>query len=191
MPSRRFVLAGLAAGAACGAPSLAQAENFGRFTGKFVGSFERGGLAIVKEPLTFVDPNGKRWTAPAGIEVNGASIPRPLWSIVGSPFKGDYLRASVIHDHYCVTMQRGWRQTHKMFWYGCRADGVSQIYANLLYAGVMRFGPRWIVRRGASGASAKPKRVNPEFNASEFRELQNWVQGSNPSLEEIEARFAR
>ena len=191
MPSRRFVIAGLAAGAALGAPQLARAEYYGRFSGKFVGSFERGGVAVVEKPLTFTDPRGLNWTAPAGIEVNGASIPRPLWSIVGSPFKGDYLRASVIHDHYCVTMTRGWRETHKMFWHGCRADGLSRVYANLLYAGVMRFGPRWIIRRGASGASARPKRVNPEFDASEFRDLQKWIQNNDPSLSEIDTRLDR
>lgn len=191
MPSRRFVLAGLAAGAALGAPRLALAEDFGKFSGEFVGRFKPGGVALVEEALSFTDPSGKVWTTPAGTEVNGASIPRPLWSIVGSPFSGDYLRASVIHDHYCVTMERGWRETHKVFWYGCRADGLTKLYANLLYAGVMRFGPRWIIRRGASGASAAPKRIDQAFDRREFEELQKWIENSDPSLGELERQLLK
>lgn len=186
MPSRRFVIAGLAASAGIGAPRLALANEFGSFSGEFIGRFPRGGSAILEKDLSFTDPRGRIWTAPAGTEVNGASIPRPLWSIIGSPFSGDYLRASVIHDYYCVSMSRSWRDTHKVFWYGCRADGVSKFYANLLYAGVVRFGPRWIVRRGVSGASARPKRVDPAFDEREFRDLKRWIENNDPSLSELD-----
>jgi Protein of unknown function (DUF1353) len=42
------------------------------------------------------DPDGQKWTAPGGSVVDGASIPRALWTIVGSAYTGDYRRASVL-----------------------------------------------------------------------------------------------
>lgn len=188
MTTRRAVITGIAAAAALGAPRLAAAEEFGAFDGDFVGRFIGGARAVLEKPLRFTEADGTVWTAPAGIEVNGASIPSALWSIVGSPFTGDYLRASVVHDHYCVTMERDWRATHLAFWRGCRADGLSSTYANLLYAGVMRFGPRWRRRRGLTGAGAKPRRSNPEFNQQEFDDLRRWVEENNPDLEAIAER---
>jgi hypothetical protein len=47
------------------------------------------------------DPQGRRWLAAAGSVVDGASIPAPLWSTVGSPYTGDYRRASIVHDVAC------------------------------------------------------------------------------------------
>src|SRR5947207_3005769 len=50
--------------------------------------------------FSYIDTSGKRWTAPNGWIIDGASIPRFLWTLVGSPFTGSYRRASVIHDYY-------------------------------------------------------------------------------------------
>jgi hypothetical protein len=33
-----------------------------------------------------------------GLWTDGASIPKVLWSIVGSPLTGKYVRASIVHD---------------------------------------------------------------------------------------------
>lgn len=185
--SRRGFLAGAAA-AALGAPSAASAETFGYFEGDFIGRFTRGGVAILAAPLTFVDPSEERWTAPAGAEVNGASIPRPLWSIVGAPLSGDYLRSAIVHDHYCTSMERDWRATHRAFYYGCRADGLSSSFATLLYAGVMRFGPRWTLVRGLSGGGGVRRR-EPRFDQQEFDALRDWIEQESRSPDEIDARL--
>ncbi|MEO1292960.1 MAG: DUF1353 domain-containing protein [Pseudomonadota bacterium] len=188
MLSRRQILAA-AAGLTVAGPHRAIADEFGRFDGDFIGRFVGGQTAVVEKPLTFIGPDGQAWTAPAGIEVNGASIPRALWTIVGSPFAGDYLRASVVHDHYCVTMERNWRETHLAFYNGCRADGLSQGYASLLYAGVMRFGPRWRPGRGLTTSDGRPRRRQPEFDQREFDELRLWLDQGDRSIEEINARL--
>ncbi|MBX2853647.1 MAG: DUF1353 domain-containing protein [Rhodobacteraceae bacterium] len=189
MIDRRVFIASTAATLAAPCTAFSQTSEFGHFLGEFVGRFVGGQTAIVEKPLTFVGPNGQAWEAPAGIEVNGASIPRVLWSLVGSPFGGDYLRASVVHDHYCVTMERNWRDTHLAFYNGCRADGLSKTYANLLYMGVMRFGPRWRPGRGLTGADGRPRRREPAFNQQEFDELKNWLEDGDRSIEDIEARL--
>lgn len=36
-----------------------------------------------------------------GYETDGATIPRPLWSLVGSPFDPRFMAAALIHDHFC------------------------------------------------------------------------------------------
>lgn len=38
---------------------------------------------------------------PQGYTFDGASIPRVMWSIVGSPFEPDYMLAACVHDWYC------------------------------------------------------------------------------------------
>src|SRR4029077_19182020 len=58
-------------------------------------------MEILREFL-FTDPSSTKWIAPAGSVVDGASIPRALWTIVGSPYTGDYRRASVVHDVACL-----------------------------------------------------------------------------------------
>mgnify|MGYP001792979849 CR=1 FL=1 len=46
----------------------------------------------------YVDPKGHVWVAPASSVVDGASIPRSLWTFMGGPFEGKYRNASVLHD---------------------------------------------------------------------------------------------
>lgn len=47
---------------------------------------------------------------PAGYEFDGASIPRALWSLIGSPFEPDYLKAACFHDWIC---EHAVRYTHR------------------------------------------------------------------------------
>ena len=53
------------------------------------------------ESIGFEDPNGRFWYVEEGQIVDGASIPRFLWAVVGCPFVGMYRRATVFHDVYC------------------------------------------------------------------------------------------
>ena len=93
--------------------------------------------------LIYVDDKTNRWTAPKGSIIDGASIPRFLWSFIGSPFTGDYRRASIIHDVYCENKEETWQNTHKVFREIMLHDGVSKWKARLMFWAVWRFGPRW------------------------------------------------
>lgn len=82
----------------------------------------------ILEAFTFTDPAGKVWKAPVGSVVNGASIPRPLWSVVGSPYTGDYRRASIVHDVASVEADHDEakrRAADRMFYHACRVGGCS------------------------------------------------------------------
>ena len=96
------------------------------------------------DDFTFTEAaNGTVWDAPAGSLVDGASIPRVLWTLVGSPFTGDYVYASIVHDVACDTRRRPWRDTHYMFYLACLAGGTRRGRAKLMYLAVRNFGPRW------------------------------------------------
>ena len=88
------------------------------------------------EDFSYTDPAGRVWMAPAGSIVNGASIPRALWSSVGSPYTDDYRNASVVHDIACDTTSIPRKDADEMFYYACITGGCSKRQAALLYAGV-------------------------------------------------------
>ena len=104
-----------------------------------------GRLMRVLETIRFTDSEGLNWFAPEGSIVDGASIPRLLWTAVGSPFVGLYRRAAVLHDVYCANKpeHRPSTAVHKMFKEAMLADGVSPIRAWYMYNAVRMFGPRW------------------------------------------------
>ncbi len=93
--------------------------------------------------FAFVDPNGVRWLAPAGSNIDGASIPRFLWSIVGDPYSGTYRRASVLHDVACDERTQPSKVVHRMFYDAMIADGTDTAQAIEFYAAVRLFGPHW------------------------------------------------
>jgi hypothetical protein len=94
--------------------------------------------------FAFVDGGEYRWVAHVGETVDGASIPDLVWSkVTGTPFIGDYRRASIVHDVACTRQERTSREAHRMFYEAMLADGTSKKRALLFYTAVRLFGPRW------------------------------------------------
>jgi hypothetical protein len=97
------------------------------------------------ERFSFRDPANKDWHAKADAVIDGASIPRPLWTLVGSPFTGDYRRASIVHDVACQEAgsdKAKRRAADRMYFHACRAGGCSAWEATIQYLGV-RVGAAW------------------------------------------------
>lgn len=118
-----------------------------RFEGDFLVTLLNDGRDIrLESDLVFYDPNGVRWAAPKGAVVDGASIPKPFWGIVGGPLEGKYRNASIIHDWYCDKRTRTWQATHRVFYDGMIASGVGEVQAKLFYYAVLWGGPRWETR---------------------------------------------
>lgn len=103
----------------------------------------------------FRDPDGLVWPVPAGTKVDGASIPRPFWAAIGGPFDGNYLNASIVHDHFCRTRTRTATATHRCFYQGMRAQGVPEAKAKSMFWAVSAFGPDWVLA-GEERAAAGP-----------------------------------
>ncbi|HLC13245.1 MAG TPA: DUF1353 domain-containing protein, partial [Chthoniobacterales bacterium] len=67
---------------------------WGYYSGQVEARWENDGrhMTLLSE-LRYIDPDGVVWIAPAGSVVDGASIPRALWSFMGGPFDGKYRNA--------------------------------------------------------------------------------------------------
>ena len=87
--------------------------------------------------FAFHMPGGEEWKAPVKSTVNGASIPRALWSFLGSPYIGNYRLASVVHDVACEPGSgKSRKAADRMFYNACREGGCNWIQAKALYIGV-------------------------------------------------------
>ncbi|MDP0500697.1 MAG: DUF1353 domain-containing protein [Verrucomicrobiota bacterium JB022] len=118
--------------------------NFGRYTGRLIlEPLSDGRRMRVVEDFGFHDVDDAAWPVPIGAKVDGASIPRALWSVIGGPFAGKYRAASVVHDFYCDVRSKPWKSVHRVFYNAMRASGVSEPQAKLMYAAVYFAGPRW------------------------------------------------
>ena len=117
---------------------------------KFIGEVEArwlhdGRKMRLLKDITFIDSKNREWIAPTGSVIDGASIPRELWAMTGSPFVGKYRRASVIHDVACVERTQPHELVHYMFYEAMLRDGVSKGKAKLMYVAVRDMGPKWDV----------------------------------------------
>lgn len=150
-----------------------------------------GRSALLLDSFEFIDQQGKKWVAPKGVTVNGASIPHVFWSIVGSPWTGKYREASVVHDYYCVTRTEPWQAVHRLFYNAMVANGVNVLQAKIMYAAVFRFGPRWdfTYTPTCEGCLKVPHKVTSyqaDPDPAELQQLKDKIQVENLTLEEIE-----
>lgn len=175
----------------------AHAEKLGRFDGELIlKALPNGRDMELVRPFNYVDSHDIAWPVPAGIRVDGASIPSVFWSLIGAPYTGKYREASVIHDYYCETKSRHWKAVHKVFLDGMLARGVDTIQAKLMYLAVYRFGPRWDFDVDACFCKGCPVCANPmlrripkyqpSYNAADFEELRSKVMEGGLSIEELE-----
>ena len=187
-----------------------------QFTGRLVAELLDDGRQIrLLEKYTYIDPGGEVWEVPAGTVVDGASIPQLFWGLIGGPFEGKYRNASVVHDHYCRVRTRTAQDTHRTFYYGMRAMGVSEAQAKKMFWAVTTFGPNWqLVGPRDRGEESPPVAVAaPEVDLEDaatraraearFEEIARALQESDgsripgeagaadASLESIEADAAR
>lgn len=118
-----FALILLLAYTAVGFSPPSEDEFIGRVVVEWLSEDAADRTMRLVEDFAYRDPVGKVWRVPAGAEVDGASIPATLHSIIGPPFVGDYRRASVLHDYYCRQRTESWKAVHKMFYDAARTGG--------------------------------------------------------------------
>ncbi len=153
----------------------------------------------VLQDFSFTDPSLKVWQAPSGSVVDGASIPRALWTIVGSPYTGDYRRASIVHDVACDNAggdKKKRRAADRMFFHACRAGGCSIRESTILYLGV-RIGaaakdvPSWHAGISIEAAGPRLRRSDEELELErDFQRIAYRVlaPGETDDPEELENR---
>lgn len=128
------------------------------------------------DDFVFQDDNGQKWVAKKGHIINGASIPRILWSIYpGSPYVGEYRRAAAIHDSLYIEQFGGDRKAvDKAFYKAMRTDNTDWFKAKVMYIAVRLFGGSMWDDRGSSYISAE--------NEMTFRRLIEWIKEEGESL---------
>jgi hypothetical protein len=180
----------------CGSSTVI-AQTAGRFEGDLVlKALPDGRNMELVTALIYVDNNGVNWPVPAKTRVDGASIPRVFWSILGAPFTGKFREASVIHDYYCQTKTRHWKAVHRVFLDGMLSRGVDTTQAQLMYIAVYRFGPRWNFDADACFCKGCPKCANPKlkridrympsYNEMDFADLRRRIQSGELTIDEAE-----
>lgn len=152
----------------------------------------------------YVDSRGVEWKVPGGVKVNGASIPRYLWSIVGGPWEGNYRNASVIHDYFYDQHEYASDEIHWVFYDAMRKSDVGIVKAKLMYWAVLRFNPRWEavtyekqpcpptssrrclpVLADEAGTYVRFQLVTPRFDEAELKKAAALIERNNPADEEI------
>ena len=123
--------------------ALAQTAS-AKYQGKLVLSPKaEGRLMQLQQAFGYVDASGVSWEVPSGAIVDGASIPRILWPIIGGPWDGPYIEASVVHDWFCAVRIMPWQKTHRMFYEAMLTSGISNAKAKLMFLAVRYAGPSW------------------------------------------------
>src|SRR5437762_3769992 len=199
-------MAALAAYAAEQEPAeVAEAEEspsvesrWGYFDGEPVTKWNPDGrtMTLLTE-LRYIDPQGDIWAAPSGSAVDGASIPRYLWSIMGGTFEGKYRNASVLHDVAYGEHKRPWQDCDRMFYYAMRCSGVGATEAKTMYYALYKLGHHWkfpikrakpVKYEGALVARVEEIPRAVPVNPAQISEARNWISNTDPSLEQIEQR---
>jgi len=197
------VLAACASHRNAGAPSATMqpssvGSKWGYYSGEPVTKWNPDGrtMTLLTE-LSYTDPHGLIWDAPAGSVVDGASIPRYLWSVMGGPFEGKYRNASVLHDVAYGEHNRPWSDCDRMFYNAMRCSGVSAVEAKTMYYALFKFGHHWKfpIKRGKpvkyEGALVARGEEIPRaipVNRVQINEARDWISNTDPSLEQIEQR---
>lgn len=109
---------------------------------------ERGGdrRMLLTQDVAFARASGDVVTARAGLVLDGASIPRALWALVGSPFTGDYRDGAVIHDWLCQRRAASGYDSptaHHILYECAMALQCHPLRARAVHRAVAMFGPHW------------------------------------------------
>ena len=87
-----------------------------------------------------VESLGYRVTVKKGFDFDGASIPKWLWSIYGSPLNGNYVVASLIHDGLYASQKVSKSVSDKIFLDIMKQSNVGYIKRTSMYLAVKMFG---------------------------------------------------
>ena len=87
-----------------------------------------------------VESLGYSITVKKGFDFDGASIPKWLWSIYGSPLNGNYVVASLIHDGLYASQKVSKRVSDKIFLDTMKQSNVGYIKRTSMYLAVKMLG---------------------------------------------------
>ena len=172
------------------------AGPWGYYSGPIETRWETDGRTMtLMNELRYTDPKGVVWIAPAGSAIDGASIPRALWSFMGGPFEGKYRNASVLHDVAYDQKNKPPAVVDRMFYDAMRCSGVGATEAKTMYYALLRFGRHWkftvkkakpVLPESSEVLTHEPRTTTVDPN--EVNAIQQWIRQNDPTLDQIESR---
>lgn len=75
-----------------------------------------------------------------GFDFDGASIPRALWSLIGSPLSGGYQRSACLHDALYASQLFPRAKCDEIFLEAMKSEGIGRVKRYLMYSAVRAFG---------------------------------------------------
>ena len=193
-----LLLAGCASGKKLNwAAGAEQSHTWGYYSGFPETRWDPDGRSMtLLNELRYTDPKGTVWIAPAGSKVDGASIPKSLWSVMGGPFEGRYRNASVLHDVAYDQHNRSWGECDLMFYNAMRCSGVGRVEAGTMYYALYKFGRHWDytikkakpVKGTQRVAAAEPFPRATPVNEGQVTAARDWIRSAEPNLEQIQQR---
>ena len=113
-----------------------------RWTSSFI-DWDADRKMLLLEDFGYLADDGMEYWARKNDIVDGASIPKLFWKVIGPPFTGDYRRSSVIHDVLCQRRIPGHKKVHELFCEMMGVDDVAPAKKALMCKAVKWFGPKW------------------------------------------------
>lgn len=168
----------------CGpTPKTQPKEDWGKFSGQPKTVWLDDGREMkLLDDFVYTDNAGKAWLAKKETLIDGASIPRFMWTIIGGPFEGPYRNASIVHDSYYVDYRENSDVVHKMFYEAMRCGGVPERKAKVMFWAVYKFGGSWVMENGKPKFLTKAKPPTEE----EVLDMKQFIETNNPSIEYIQ-----
>ncbi len=139
----------------------------------------------LKEHFEFIDLNKYKWPAIPDDIIDGASIPKIAWTLIGSPYVGNYRRSAALHDSLYINQHDNGSDDPRLavdivFYKGMRSDETSWLKAAIMYAAVRIFGKEYW---DTKAYSTDTRQAENAFK----KEIVPWLEdGENKTLIEID-----
>lgn len=180
--------------ACCACPPLQAAEAgfSGRVVLELVEEIGHDHMLRLLEDFAFRDERGREWRAPSGALLQGWTLPAEMLRLSRLPLESEFRKSAVLHDHFSQAKAGRWQDVHRMLYSASQTEGLAPTAAKMLYLAVYASGWRWEPRGsscyGSCHAAAAMLAWRPDATAAELAPLADWVQRSDPSLEQIDRR---
>ena len=103
--------------------------------------------AVLQRDFHYIDQDGIKYTAPAGMPTDGGSIPVFFYRTISPPFASPFLPAYIIHDFYCDRARHLWEEGDIDGAKKLRKEADQLFREMLLHLGCPKW-KAWVMYRG-------------------------------------------
>jgi hypothetical protein len=121
---------------------------------------------VLDEDFLFQVDDKDYWL-PKGYWSDGASIPRLVWSIIGSPFEPDLIGPAFAHDGLYSVHVLTRAQADNVLFYGLKQNGVNTIRSHVIWGAVRSCA--WCAWGNSTGDIIEIKKVRQEISKRDDR----------------------